>query len=353
METFIIAAISVGIFFSAYSWLLFCKHKDNDGSPFLQKLKHPILPFLILGFVGCLCAYFIVPNQIDALAPTSLAPVVGIFTSGILLLIGSHYISSAKILNIAFFILCLVNIFLLPQNISLTDGHLSPLAEKLILAFSWGAFVVFYPILNGINGIVTIQSLSVCTGLMLLFAIGIFPMLDGYYSCIYIALFLSYNFFSRYPASLKITDFDSKIMGFLVGWMGVLAAIEGDSSCFIILNMYYFYEFICAVCKKLMFHNQFKKLSGNTFYNKLASAGISPQNICQLTIKINLIMLILAGFQIYSPNYYTIIIISFFMVFWITSRITAPEENNQHLLLTGSILSLFRKNKAKPSAKNE
>lgn len=177
-----------------------------------------------------------------------------------------------------------------------------------------------------------------------MYIFGILPALYGFYAASFTVLFIAFNFFAIYPAKLKLNDTDCRILGFLLGWLCVLACIEGNESCVLILNMYYIYEIIIATCKKLTFKMQFKKLENNTFYSYLASSGIAPQLICGFISRINLMLLLLAGFQIYAPNKYTIIVISFFMVFWMISRVTSPDISNKHISLFGNIFSALKKN---------
>ena len=234
---------------------------------------------------------------------------------------------------------------MLPQNFALTDGLLPIWSERIILALCWSCFALLYFILNGVEGVLSIQSVSVCFGVMLLFAVGIMPTLYGGFSCLFIALFLALTFYTSYPAQISFSTTECRFLGYLMGWLGILTTIEGNGSCFVILNMYYIYELVIALGKRISFQKQFKSLANNTFYSQLANVGISPRNICNLISRINLVMILLAGFQIYSPNSYTVIIVSFFMVFWISSKITSPEEHNNHLLLTSSLISFLKKNK--------
>ena len=340
-----IIVISLSLFFLAYGWLL--QNNKQQKTPFGKLFKQPSLPFFILGGIGCTIAYFLCQKQIDSLVFIPFWNILLFFISGIGLLELLTLIKSNKSQFFIILAFCLLNTILLPQNFIVTDGTIPIWAERIILSLIWGLFAYFYFVLNGVEGILSIQSLSICLGLMLLFAIGVMPILYGFYSCLFIALFLALTFYTNYPALISLSTTDCRIFGFLIGWLGILATMEGNGSCFIILSMYYIYETVIGLCKKLNFKKQFRNIVNNTFYSQLADVGISPKNICNLVSRINLVMLLLAGFQIYAPNNYTIIIVAFFMVFWISSKVTSPEESNKHLLITGSLLSFLRKEKTK------
>ena len=339
---FLIILIAVSLFFLEYAWLLRLSASTKTETDNLPPIWYTTLPTITLGFIGCLCSYFLIPEQQDAVIPLTCWHQIIFFLSAFGILFLLNRTSNLKLQFITILFCCTLNCLYLPADINITDGLLSPWLEKLILALIWSLFAFFYYTLNGVEGILSIQSLSICLGTVLMFAIGIMPQIDGAYSLIFTALFIGISYFTRYPAALTLNDSSCMILGLLIGWLGILSAIEGSGSCFIILSMYYIYETLTALLKKLNFQRQFKKMIHNTFYNQLASAGIAPQTIAELVAKINMIMILLAGFQIYAPNSYTMILISFFMVFWVTSKTLTPQEGNNHLLLSGNLLSFLR-----------
>jgi len=342
MNTFFITISLICICFLSYAWFLFCTKKTNPNIHCMKLAKQPITAFIILGFIGCSLCYFFLPDYQDTLYPISFLSVCCIFISASLITGLSQIIKSEKIRFLTILILCSLNIFILPSDFS--SSTISPLAEKAIFILIWTLFAFLYNNLNNCDGVLNLQSLSISIGLILMSTIGILPILYAYFSGTLCALLIAFNFFATYPAKITLNSSSARCLGFIIGWLCVLATIEGNGSCVIILCMYYIYELTIALLKKLTFKSQFKKLENNTFYSNLAAKGIAPHNIFELISRINLMLLLLAGFQIYSPNTYTIPLISFLMVFWITHQIISPNDNNKnHLLLTTSLLSSLKK----------
>lgn len=354
MDTFIIAVLSISVFFLSYSWFLAISRDTLPKVPsFFSFIKSPVSPLLVLGSICLLVIYFMFQTQTDAIITLPIyTPVLFILSCFALLGLFKH-IRSNKMQYLILLVMTLLNALLLPSEINVTEGLIPPLAEKIILALIWSLFAFMYFTLNGVEGIVSLQSLSVFLGLMVLFVIGMLPTLDGFYSCIYIALFLALMFFTEFPTKITLYKDDCRIIGFIVGWLGILAALEGCGSCFIILSMYYIYETCTALLKKINSQPQFRILTNNTFYAHLADAGISPQNICRFISRINLVMIFLAGFQIYAPNNYTIIIVSAFIIFWMMTKVTSSKDVPQRLLLTSSLISLMKKKKNSSKNSNE
>ena len=352
MDTFIIAVLSISIFFLSYSWFLAISRNTLPKVPsFFSFIKQPVSPVLVLGSIFLLIIYFMFQTQTDAIIPLPIyTPILFILSCFVFLGLSKH-IHSNKIQYLILLAIALLNTLFLPSEINITEGLIPPLAEKIILALIWSLFAFMYFTLNGVEGIVSLQSLSVCLGLMVLFAIGMLPTLSGFYYCLYIALFVALMFFTEFPTKITLSTDDCRIIGFIIGWLGILATLEGCGSCFIILSMYYIYETCLALLKRISPQPQFKILTNNTFYARLADAGISPQNICRFISRINLVMIFLACFQIYAPNNYTIIIVSVFMIFWMITKVTSSKDVPQRLLLTSSLIALMKKNKNSSSKK--
>lgn len=349
MDTFIMVAVAISVFFLSYSWFLFITRKSPSSDFFLSTIiNQPTFPLLSLGGICFILAYVVAKDQADALVFLPLyCPLIFILSSFLMLYLFNRFQTNKWQFLI---ILCftLLNTLFLPADMNITDGILPPLAEKISLALLWSLFAFMYFTLNGVEGVVSLQTLSVALGVMVLFALGMISSLYGLYSCVFIALFLALNFFTSFPSSIKLSTSDCRIIGFMLGWLGVLISLESAGSCFIILSMYYIYETAIALVKKISFQNQFKLLTNNTFYARLADAGVSPQNIGKFISRLNLVMIILACFQIYAPNNYTMLIVAVFMIFWMTGKVTSSQEVNNHIFLTGNLLSMLKKSKKTP-----
>lgn len=348
MSSLLLVIIAICLFIFSYYGFLVCEKKQMDDSSCGNFLLQPLTVFIFLGLLGCLCCSYIIPNQNDTLVPVAPWTVPSVFASAIVLSLSFRFCHNKFLQFLLLTLISIINIVWLPDDISLTDGLLPSYAEKTILILSWILFAWFYNILNAVDGVLTIQSLSLTIGLILMYIIGIMPELYTGWISVFAVMLLSFSFFNNYPATLSFKNNDCRIIGFFMGWLIILASIEGNISCALILSMYYIYEAVIVIIKKLSFQKRFKNLEENTFYNQLNTLGASPKNICEFIVRTNLILMLLAGFQIYAPNQYTMGIIAFFAVFWMTSRVTSPQNSKQHLLISGSILSsLFGRKKKK------
>ena len=352
MNTLLIIAICIATFFISYGIFTLCGSSSVNLGKF-KIIKSPIVPFLGLGFIGCLLSYLIAPQQYDALSPTSAWTVVTAFASAAVLW---TLLSQSKLQKFGYvFILacCALNLWILPNDFSFSDGALPIWAEKIILAIAWSLFALCYNTMNAGDGILSSESLSITIGLVLLCVIGVLPVLSGYYAAVFIALFMALHFFMLYPAKIALNSTQCRLLGYLLGWLGVLSAIEGSGSCFLILAMYYIFETSVAFFKKLTFKKQYRNMAANTFYSNLTAAGVAPKTVSDLVSRINLILMLLAGFQIYSPNNFTMIIIAFIAVFWLQQKALSPTESGRHVLLFGNLISALRPDNKEPTEPQE
>lgn len=349
MSSLFLVIIAICLFILSYGSFLFGEKKHSENSSQKTFLLQPSVIFVFLGFLGCTCCSYVISDPHDILIPISSWTIPAVFASSLILLTGLCIFKNKFLQFLLLVVICSANALWLPENLTLTEGFLPVYAEKAILIASWILFTWFYNILNAVDGVLPLQSLSITIGLILMYIIGIMPELYCGWSSVFAVILLGFISFNNYPALISLNDTDCRLIGFFIGWLILLAAIEGNGSCALILSMYYIYETIIALIKKLSFQKRYKNLEDNTFYTQLNALGASPKNICDLIAKINLVLMFLAGFQIYAPNQYTMIFVAFFAVFWMSSRITSPQNNKQHLLLSGSLLSALLKNKKKKS----
>lgn len=352
MNTLLIIAICIATFFISYGIFTLCSSSAANLGKF-KIIQSPLAPFVGLGFIGCLLSYLIAPQQYDALSPASAWTVVAAFASAAALW---ALLSHAKLQKFGYvFILacCALNLWLLPSNFSFSDGALPLWAEKIILAFVWSLFALGYNTMNAGDGVLSSESLAITIGLVLLCVIGVLPELSGYYAAVFIALFMALHFFMLYPAKITLNNTQCRLLGFLLGWLGILSTIEGSGSCFLILAMYYIFETSVAFFKKLTFKKQYRDMAANTFYGNLTAAGVAPKTVSDLVSRINLILMLLAGFQIYSPNNFTIVIVAYIAVFWLQQKALSPTENGRHILLFGSLISALRPDNKEPTETQE
>ncbi len=325
------ALIFIGVFFAAYGcfWLIYQK---VDSFSFVSFFKYPFWVFLAIGFIGCCAVLLLNQEQNDAVYETNLLDICFAFGGSGLIWFVWQKISNRWLRALFVSFLCLIGLFFVPSTFLLCEGYLPFWADRVVLFALWVLFVGGYKYLNGSDGLLNIESLSVVCGVFLLYICGVLPVVLGDAALVLIAIMLAFLFFNNYPSRLSLSDNAVTAYAFLLGCLYVKSAQEGVGSCLLILNMYYIYEVVLAGLKKLSMKPQYKKMMDNTFYGTLSAMGASPKFICDLVVRINILLLVMAGLQIYAPNRLSLSAVSFFMVIWYTNRSTSEKPTPRNVI---------------------
>lgn len=207
---------------------------------------------------------------------------------------------------------------LIPElNLYLNQGLL------ILLLF---AFSSLFQYLNGLDGILGIQSIGISLGLFALSLIGGAPQLLGIYALCLATITLAFLIFNWYPAKLSLVPAGSNALGFLLGWLMLRGTIEGSGPSILVFMMFFVVEMLIAGAKKLTLRNQFRVLITNTTYYQANVSGFPPFLVANNILRLQIVLLILGCFELYSPNIYSIPVFSFLITIWYLSKL----KNWQH-----------------------
>jgi len=119
------------------------------------------------------------------------------------------------------------------------QGLLPPLLDHLAAALLWLWFVNLFNFMDGIDGISGVETLAICGGLI---AVGaLVPLAPGLIACAALlgAALLAFLLWNWEPSKLFLGDVGSVPLGFLLGWLLLAAATEGQWAAALILPAYY------------------------------------------------------------------------------------------------------------------
>ena len=199
-------------------------------------------------------------------------------------------------------------------------------ADRLALVLIWTTFAWAYKYLNGIDGLTATQSVVSLAGLGLLAFLGALPILTGSCAGILLAVTAALAIYNWYPAELSLTSAGCQALGFLIGWLFILTAEEGAATCCLILSLYYLTEIIWAAILKFSRKQQHQIMENNTVYYQVNISGLSPANICENIFKLDAMLVIFAGFQIYAPNNYSIPSLGIILTLWFIAHLRNWQE---------------------------
>jgi len=321
--------VFLGCFLTAYAWFAAINRSVTAHGRFTLLMQDTFLPILITAYAGFAALYFLLPNQYDQLFNLSFANISVIFFGTAVVYSASSLPKIAKYNGILFLAAAAAGAFFIPADFLLFENFLPFWADRISLVLIWTGFAWCYKYLDGIDGLVAVQTAAPLSGLIILAFIGALPVLTGGFAGALLAITIAYTVYNWYPAELKLSPAGCQALGFLVGWLLVLTALEGAAACALILSFYYFVEIIWAVILKFSRKRQYRILKANTFYYQTNVTGLSPSLICENIFKLDALLVIFAGFQIYAPNNYSLPVLSLILTLWFLTHLRNWQQQEQ------------------------
>lgn len=294
--------------------------------------KDTYLPIYAASFAAFLLLFGFNKINYDFIFPIGWLEIISVFAvSGGIYLVSLFKKTEKYTLPVVALGAILCSLFL-PEEFLLFQGCMPLWLDRICLILIWVAFSWSYKYLNGIDGLVSIQSFSIAFGIFILSVLGAVPNLIGNFSIILLGVFSSLVLFNWYPAKLLLKTGACVSLGFLLGWMLLLCGKECTPACGLIFAMYLIVEVLFATAKKLTLKPQYKDIVSNTVYYQANISGLSPVVVCEAIAKIMAVLVIFGCFQIYSPNNYSLPLASFILTAWFLSRIKNWQDPDKTLM---------------------
>ena len=196
-------------------------------------------------------------------------------------------------LQIVAVILGLYSLELLPPAGGLRVLWIRP----VLVGFMWLTFLNFFNFMDGIDGLAGLELVVVCGGLILLAAAGdraagaeesrlLWVLLGGTLG------FLAWNFPS---ARIFLGDAGSIPLGFLLGWVLILASLRGLAVEALILSSYFFIDAGLTLTRRIVRGEAFWRPHQEHFYQRAVQAGRSHREVLA---RVTLANAILAGIAV-------------------------------------------------------
>ncbi len=151
------------------------------------------------------------------------------------------------------------------------QGLLPPLADRLAAAFLWLWFLNLFNFMDGIDGISGVEAASIGLGLALVALLG--GLAAELVALLAAALgFLAWN---RPPARLFLGDVGSIPLGYLLGWLLLAAAAQGQWAAALILPLYYLADATATLAKRGLRGAKVWQAHREHFYQRAVQGGLS------------------------------------------------------------------------------
>ncbi|MFV0625768.1 MAG: hypothetical protein ACK5N8_00275 [Alphaproteobacteria bacterium] len=225
---------------------------------------------------------------------------------------------------------CVAVTYFIPENYHIFDIEMPIYAEKILLGLGLFIFSLIYRYINTIDGILATQSGFIGIGVMGLSMILNIALL-GAFGSIFLATSIALLSFNKYPAKIEINTAMATSSAFLLGWFLLKTGEETSLTCSLLLISFVIIEVTIAFLKRLTFMEKYKDIYNNGFCMRASVRGLYPDSIRFAVSKVMALSVLLACFQTFSPNLYSVPLFGSFAVLWILYKMQEWEYYSQPL----------------------
>lgn len=319
---FLIANIFICLIVSAFLFAL----KIKKMQPSLLSVI-----FLLLPMTTLIISLYTVWSSADFIISTSRLQ----FISPILLAIPFAIISFCKQISLLYRFLLSITlsaISIFAFNLPIDIIPQAPLWLNQTLAiFLWSIVTISMRILNKYDSFVAAEGFSICIGIIILYFIGGLPFALAFYATGFAALLLSFLLYNWHPARITMPNSTADLIGFILGGLLISSSTESAFSPVLIFFLLFFAETIFAIIQKLTFLPQYTDVSNNTSFAHAINSGMPFPAVIGHFIRINALLVIFGCFQAYSPNAYSLILITTLITAWQMYRLINWQQPTSSL----------------------
>lgn len=190
-----------------------------------------------------------------------------------------------------------IALWLLPGHLTILSQHLPIWLERLLVGLGWLWFINLYNFMDGIDGITGTETISIGVGVSLI---------SGPLSAPALAVaavgagFLVWNW---HPAKLFLGDSGSIPLGFVLGGLLLLLAIEGHLAAALILPAYYLADATITLVRRALAGEKVWQPHRKHFYQRAVQGGKRHDQVTLLIMAANLCLIVTAlGTVLWSPG---------------------------------------------------
>lgn len=297
---------------------------QKQSSPRIGKL--PLIGVVAVLLPAMLATVYFYPLFYDFITPMNTRFIVTPLVTAAVLTITYFFINRFRWQFLSVTVLAAVAVFSAPSIFQDLIPGLPLWLNQIIALCLWVAITFSLRILNGIHGLANLEVITISLGLFLLSFINGIPVLLGIITlclCTGSLALLAYNW---YPAKLNLSGSGFDLIGFILAWLMLYSSAEGLGSNIYILSLYLICEVVFASLKKITFMPEYADIRANTIYYQANISGLSPVLVCNYAIRLNIILILFAIFQLFAPNFYSLPILCTVIALWNLMRLRNWES---------------------------
>jgi UDP-N-acetylmuramyl pentapeptide phosphotransferase/UDP-N-acetylglucosamine-1-phosphate transferase len=174
-------------------------------------------------------------------------------------------------------------------------GLLAPSLDLFAAAVLWVWFINLFNFMDGIDGIAGVQTISLGGGIAVTALLaGADPALPWFGMTVLAAAF-GFLWWNWQPAKIFLGDTGSVPLGFVLGWLLLTLAAEGQWAAALILPLYYLADATLTLIRRALRGEKIWRAHREHFYQRATQRGLSHAHVSSAVLVGNLCLIGLAA----------------------------------------------------------
>jgi UDP-N-acetylmuramyl pentapeptide phosphotransferase/UDP-N-acetylglucosamine-1-phosphate transferase len=211
-------------------------------------------------------------------------------------------LSPAARLAVHIFAAC-IGSFAFAPHAMIFAGLLPFWLDRAMMIIGWAWFVNLYNFMDGIDGITSVETVSIAAGACLIMtATGIIDPFADTLTLLLIGSSLGFLVFNWHPAKIFLGDVGSVPLGYLCGFVLLVLAVHGQFVPALIIPLYYLADSGITLAKRILRREKFWQPHRQHFYQRAAQRLGRHDKVVIRIIIANLALLIAALLAVFHPG---------------------------------------------------
>ncbi|MFA5040790.1 MAG: glycosyltransferase family 4 protein [Bdellovibrionales bacterium] len=209
-------------------------------------------------------------------------------------------ISPAMRLSFHILAACLGSFSFPPQEMML--GGIVPFwLDRTLMILGWAWFINLYNFMDGIDGITSVETISIATGLYVVWTLsGVNDPFVGFLLLILIGGCMGFLAHNWHPAKIFLGDIGSIPLGYLVGFCLISAATRGYWAAAVILPLYYLADSTITIVQRAFRGEKIWQAHRGHFYQRAALGAKSHSKVVILIVAANIGLIATAALSVFQ-----------------------------------------------------
>lgn len=317
-------AAGSGVFLASYMLTFLVSNiltVKSEAAHSYRFFKDPFVYIFLILLISFAAIAFFASDLKDTITPFSpwWLPASFVFAGLIYLL---FLLETEILLDIGVFVFAVLSVFLFADKNALAD--LAPMPwelSALAIGLTAGLITLGSKVLSGITGIFALMITTLSFGLFLISCVGGIPAYLGLMALSMCGIFICMFRFNGWQLQLQINDGAMMSITFLFCMLLLCGTNEFAGPSMLILPIYIITELFWSLFFQYILRKKEPDLYFNTAYFAAFEKGVDIAVIYTLILKICIINIVLAIFQLYAQNAFTLPLITLMIDFWLLTKI--------------------------------